>query len=407
MAALVVVAAEVRMASRLRDERDAVLGMACEYRIGEIAPFVLSLRATGFTGALHLGVSPSLIVKRRAPDFMREFEVTAHEEPCAQAVSEHKTIHSVYIPLGVQWLGGLNQQRYGWYKQWILEDGTPRYDRVWLLDVRDVVFLWHPFREVISDDLALFAERDSPSEFHLRRIRRCLSAKDADMMQHDLMPSLCGGSIFGAAAGVVSLCDRMLEQVDAVALFLEAAHNTTPNSPVSTLEYSTCLQNDQYLLNHALWSDGITGEGEHATKRYGRVRVYMPSNTSLVYTQYGLIDRCEHCMLWSMHAPGLQPPGTQSQAVAKRPLGTPALVHKWDMCDDLHAKVCSTLRWGMPRSLVKEAQACWMNRTVRNKIERTTRSLLRPFATLRNQFGSLKLGLSGDRRKVDSRELQR
>ena len=141
-------------------------------------------------------------------------------------------------PDGVASLGNLNQRRWAHYRRWI---GEGKYDRVWLLDVRDIVFQADPFPlpprgGVRLPELALFADGAlAPSQ-------ACLGNPTWERMLASGMPNLCGGSVFGTARSVASLADGLAKLSQ-------------------TVTKQACTRSDRQLFNYHAFQRNLTRVG--------------------------------------------------------------------------------------------------------------------------------------------------
>lgn len=101
-----------------------ILGLAAGYHFGDVSPFILSLRETGFAGRCVLFVSPTT----RDVDRMREHGV--------EAVPFERSGPLAHLPY--------NAWRYVLYRDYLAR-GPARHGPILLTDVRDVLFQADPF----------------------------------------------------------------------------------------------------------------------------------------------------------------------------------------------------------------------------------------------------------------------
>lgn len=114
--------------------KHVILGTAVGYRISDIRPFILSLKASGFDGRIILFVED---LNSDAARYLRTCSVeTLQFEPG-------------HMPV--------NSRRYFLYKQFLKHEKA--IDRVMLTDVRDVIFQGNPF-DVCTDDALYCFEED-------------------------------------------------------------------------------------------------------------------------------------------------------------------------------------------------------------------------------------------------------
>jgi len=103
--------------------RDLILGLAAGYHAGDLRPFAASLRASGFAGRCVLFVSASTTGAGSLAGFGIE------------AVPFERPAHQAHVPY--------NAWRYFLYRDFLR--ANPKFGRVLLTDVRDVVFQADPF----------------------------------------------------------------------------------------------------------------------------------------------------------------------------------------------------------------------------------------------------------------------
>mmetsp|Transcript_23497 Transcript_23497/g.39367 ORF Transcript_23497/g.39367 Transcript_23497/m.39367 type:complete len:550 (+) Transcript_23497:243-1892(+) len=130
---------------------DFVLGLASGYAIGQVAGFVVSLRAVGYNGSIVLGVDGGTMRSRAGIPLKRLF-----------------TKYTVkFVDLGNMQLKQYAQVcRYVVYKEWI-EKLVPENGRVLISDVRDVYFQANPFEAPVPDQSAVLKSISAPGGANL------------------------------------------------------------------------------------------------------------------------------------------------------------------------------------------------------------------------------------------------
>lgn len=101
-----------------------ILGLAAGYHFGDVSPFILSLRETGFAGRCVLFASPTT----RDVDRMREHGV--------EVVPFERSGRLEHLPY--------NALRFSLYRDFVARRPA-RFDRILITDVRDVIFQTDPF----------------------------------------------------------------------------------------------------------------------------------------------------------------------------------------------------------------------------------------------------------------------
>lgn len=400
------------------DSRYAVCGMACLYNEADLSVFVRSLRATGYTGAVHLAVEPELDANTSA--FLRAHGVDAHPEPCRDIIEQKRAFEkeraarkaalrargrSFSVIATVRWLarvlggggrapgrpdgparepsaedpldrprwhGSLAQMRHDAYTDWISRGS---YTHAWLVDVRDVLFVAHPFAEparpadaaqsaavlarrraggsaapLSQYDLALFAESRDLTGWELERLGACFSNKTARVMSEAFHPNVCSGTLYGTRRALLKLASDMLSEA------AEAARSWL----------DMCHENDQPLLNHLLWRRRLGGVGTHASRAYGQLRIF-DLTEGPVRTLKGRSPNClgevgAFTRLRRRAEAGLASPAPRAP-LAPDPLTELSIVHKWDHCTKLSRAACASMV-GSTRG----PPACWLPQLMKERM---------------------------------------
>lgn len=277
--------------------QDAVFGMACTYRRADMEIFVGSLRATGYDGIIKFGVDKALDDDTR--HYLAVNGVTTDSLPC-ETVPLLTRAQREGRGLG-RWLGGLNQARYTHYLRW-LDERPLRW--VWLLDVRDIVFLGNPFATAPAG-LSLFSETNVTSPWVTWRVFACFGKPTARAMRAKEQSGVCAGTVYGTSDAIKRLSRAMLG----------AGEHMTPEGAAK----QKCFINDQFLLAHLAWELGIHRPGKHVTKALGPVHLH-----GLLGGPVVTIRLAEVCARFLDTVGPRYPDDTSNGGVA--------LVHKWDLC---------------------------------------------------------------------------
>lgn len=234
------------------DSHNAIFSMACGYSKADITPFVETLRQTGYTGALIIGINPDADDHTRK--FLLENNATLKTEPCWEQEKMSLLTYADAHPEQVDntqlqkrhYMGNLNQRRWRHYLEWL---NKGNYSKVWLVDSRDVIFQTHPF-QYLHAGLAFFAQYTKVEEWFYEKVKYCgPGQKKADDMRRSKMLNMCGGTIGGDARRIADLCEVMVSQI-------KDLHYDWP-------DYHNCGQNDQWLLNYHLLKNGMTRAGHY------------------------------------------------------------------------------------------------------------------------------------------------
>jgi hypothetical protein len=120
--------------------RNLVIGLALNYRKADLAPFVRSLRATGYNGDIVLWVS-------------------SVDPETRELFDEHRVNYEYYWEMSFFPFDFMLARNFSYYRY--LCDTTNRkqgFDRILLTDVADVVFQSDPFANAPGGDLVVFLE---------------------------------------------------------------------------------------------------------------------------------------------------------------------------------------------------------------------------------------------------------
>ncbi|KAJ1636739.1 hypothetical protein T492DRAFT_1140922 [Pavlovales sp. CCMP2436] len=270
-----------------------VFSMACTYRRVEVEVFVGSLRATGFGGVVQFGVDKAVDEEMRA--YLAANRVTVDSLPCETIPLV--TPEQRALPHGL-WLGGLNQARYTHYLRWLAEHD---FERVWLLDARDVIFLRNPF-ESAPHNLVLFAEMPTTSVWVAQRVSACFGDEISKEMMRTLRYNLCGGTVYGTSAGIAGFAREMA--------------GVGKDMSLTGAQRRVCHVNDQPLINYLTYREGIRAPGKLRTKNLGAVELHIMFHGPALTIKTPRV--CE------MFTGRLRKNGNDT--------GDLAIVHKWNKC---------------------------------------------------------------------------
>eukprot|EP00978_Attheya_sp_CCMP212_P004910 scaffold10750_cov60-Attheya_sp.AAC.1 len=230
------------------------MGLASGYGKHTFEQFVGSLRATGFSGAIILGIASD--APQGVLDYLAETNVTVkivtlgpctyHDEPskCLVGLPDYK-LSWVRFPLS---------------KQWLL-DCKECTDGIMMTDVRDAYFQADPFThssiKYPVPGLMTFEEiyPDLTTEHWLTKfpIKKC---KGYEIGNH---PMLCSGSTMGTREGILNYLDVMLKEFD--------AWNKDKQC------FSNMVGDDQSIHNHLYYSGMFGKDSAAIPHRTGPIHV--------------------------------------------------------------------------------------------------------------------------------------
>lgn len=183
-------------------DRQLVMGLAANYGIAELTPFVLSLRNSGYNGDIAL---LTYGCNAETAAFLR-----------ANAVQMVPFTGLAAMPMS------MNSARMFRYLDWMIElflnaAGEVDYGQILLTDIRDVVFQGHPFRQAPNGRVLFFLESD-------RKIGECPINADwmvraygqstlQELAQH---PVSCAGTVMGTPDGLLEYLSHMVRHIVAV-----------------------------------------------------------------------------------------------------------------------------------------------------------------------------------------------
>eukprot|EP00930_Biecheleria_cincta_P049001 TRINITY_DN34244_c0_g1_i1.p1 TRINITY_DN34244_c0_g1~~TRINITY_DN34244_c0_g1_i1.p1 ORF type:complete len:436 (+),score=77.74 TRINITY_DN34244_c0_g1_i1:70-1308(+) len=347
--------------------REAVFGMACGFNHEQLRPWLDSLRGTGFEGMVCLGVSSEMDPVTDA--FLTSHRVVRRTEPCLEQAEQAKWTwlfgdHGDFN----HFKGTLNQRRWVHYRNWLREFNA---DKVWMVDVRDIVFQANPFLNT-QPGMSFFAAREWSSPTLLERVQTCLGdMKLASELDQSSFPEVSGGSVFGQGPPLDNFLDMMSDRIELIA---ENLSNYTAST--GDTSRSWCMKTDQYVLvtlAHSLGAkspslqDSIrvfsNGDGVVSTILYDRELRPLDPVTDL--------QRCGSAKDRIVPAPPSTitneaahgPKQQQMHLVNKHSLPY-VLVHRWDICPFTYEMVM-----GVPRPKGLELFGLGQRRKVVSRVQ--------------------------------------
>jgi hypothetical protein len=205
--------------------KHVILGTAVGYKINDIQPFILSLKATGFQGRIVLYVED---LESNAARYLRSCSVeTLQFEPG-------------YMPV--------SSMRYFLYKQFLEHENA--IDYVMLTDVRDVIFQSNPFDSCTDNALYCFEEDKSTTlrscVYNSNWILRAYGQGVLAALGHKAI--ICSGVTMGSLEQtreyLRTIC-KELKRVPAVSGIDQGVHNA--------MIYAGKLPNAVILANESGW----------------------------------------------------------------------------------------------------------------------------------------------------------
>ena len=197
--------------------KSAVLGLGTGYPLNVYKRFVGSLRATGFSGHIILGISKA--TSERVLNYLAAENVTIHIVEFAKKCTydgaeghDGKPFDGMkclkdYPDWKVTW------GRFGLYKEW-LGACTECTDGIILTDIRDAYFQRDPFQVVKPDQqkpLMVFEENPELDNTHWLTDFPISSCKGERV---GTTPVLCSGNTMGSREGILDYIEVMMEEFD-------------------------------------------------------------------------------------------------------------------------------------------------------------------------------------------------
>jgi len=305
------------------------------------------LRGTGFGGMICLGVAPDMDPETDA--FLTSHRVVRKTEPCLEQAEQSKWTwlfgeHGDFN----HFKGTLNQRRWVHYRNWLSEFNA---DKVWMVDVRDIIFQANPFLNT-QPGMSFFAAREWSSPTLLERVQTCLGdMKLASELERSSFPEVSGGSVFGQGQPLRNFLDMISDRIE---LITKDLINYTASTRDTSRSW--CMKTDQYVLvtlAHSL--------GAKSPSQKGSVRVFSNGDGVVSTILYDRelrpldpvtdLQRCSSAKARIVPAPPLMitnEAGHSSEQqrmhlVNKRSLPY-VLVHRWDICPFTYEMVMGVAR---------------------------------------------------------------
>jgi hypothetical protein len=184
-------------------ERDLVMGLALGYGVKELAPFVVSLRQSGYDG--------DVVLLTHGCDAQTVAFLQVHQV----RMVPFTTISM--IPMS------MNSSRMFRYLDWLLEAllNQPKstfYRQILLCDVRDVIFQGNPFAKHSGENLSFFLESNQTigsCPVNSDWMRRAYGNDVVQELQD--YPVSCAGTLIGSSAAVFQYLLHMVQHIINVA----------------------------------------------------------------------------------------------------------------------------------------------------------------------------------------------
>mmetsp|Transcript_35002 Transcript_35002/g.64811 ORF Transcript_35002/g.64811 Transcript_35002/m.64811 type:complete len:335 (+) Transcript_35002:167-1171(+) len=207
--------------------KSVVMGMASGYGLNVYQQFVGSLRATGYSGHIILGVSTNIINENNndVSRYLKSQNVTMKGIEMEGSVCTYNgTIDNYGKVIDMQKSGWkcpkaypdykITWARFLFYRDW-LKECTSCTDGVVLTDVRDAYFQRDPFVTAVQSKqnhpLVLFQEHPTVINTHWLTDFPVSSCREHKVGK---TPVLCSGSVMGSREGILDYIDVMVDEFD-------------------------------------------------------------------------------------------------------------------------------------------------------------------------------------------------
>jgi hypothetical protein len=228
--------------------RHLVMGLAANYTKKELYPFVVSLRDSGFTGDIVLFVTA---LDQETRDFFKQYNITA--------VRQWQNLFS-YL--------NLQFARHVAYYDYLmnLHGNGIRYDRIFLTDVRDVLFQIDPFQAVSVDPITFFLESDvvtiGTCECNSNWIASGFGEKELSRLA--TKPISCSGTVVGSWRSIIEYLLWMLilstllhEDAAGVAGIDQGCHNMLVHSNLLAEQRIAANGDGVLTLHHVIGRETV------------------------------------------------------------------------------------------------------------------------------------------------------
>jgi hypothetical protein len=220
-------------------QRDLVLGYIHEYRWETIAPFVNSLRDTGFSGEICLFASG---IDGETKTTLQTKGVRILDSPFRQSsfrkwmVKRWGVLKTTPFPICRRILKSILEiriLRYFLYEEYLSRHGE-NYRHVLLSDIRDVVFQDNPFTNIACGGVHFFEEavgRTIGSEPYNSGWMRALHGERV-FSEFAEKPIICSGTILGESRALAAFMNHLIRILATVRVFQPYGDQATVNVAV-------------------------------------------------------------------------------------------------------------------------------------------------------------------------------
>ena len=195
-------------------QKTTVMGLAIGYGLDVFKSFVGSLRATGYSGNIILGVSHDM--EDNVAEYLKQQKVMIKPLKTKNECTYTGSIHhggSVYNHPCLEMYPDykLSWGRFALYRDW-LKDCSSCTEGIMLTDVRDAFFQRDPFDEKHKiHPLMFFEEHESVTTTHWLTDFPVSTCRNYTFPPK---PMLCSGSIMGLRDGILDYIDVMIHEFD-------------------------------------------------------------------------------------------------------------------------------------------------------------------------------------------------
>ena len=230
--------------------KQLILGTAAGYKISDIQPFIVSIKASGFKGRIVLFVEDPT---NDTAQYLRECSV------------ETLPFNPGRMPI--------TNRRYFLYRQFLKHENAV--DHVMLTDVRDVVFQSNPFESCKDDGIYFFEEDNSMTlqscSYNSNWILQAYGQKILDALGYK--PIICAGVTIGRLKEIRDylgiICDQ-LKRVPALRGIDQGVHNVmvyTGRFPHAVIQANEA--GPVYTLHHVKSGNIRIDQDGHIISKYG------------------------------------------------------------------------------------------------------------------------------------------
>ena len=202
--------------------RHLVLGLAENYRFDHLAPFVFSLRRTGYSGDIVFfarGLDRETRTKLRehgvtqVPFRNLRGAATGHARLLLDWVSHQYHLRKwPWYRHGWRHLLRVTRLRYYLYHRFLHKHGH-RYARVLLTDTRDVFFQRDPFADPLAEELAFFEESHALNFGKINATWLRSQLGEEILTRLGSCTTLCAGTTMGTPAALCAYLEKMAQTI--------------------------------------------------------------------------------------------------------------------------------------------------------------------------------------------------